>query len=197
HTRSSQSSISFESVTASELSIDEAFCLSDNAVAPLFLNFSCAIRFSNMDMCTFPIDHLPSCVMQLLKQCSNISKKNFTAMDLIGISFDIYVLSWPMRQFTLTQSDSCTISPKTLKNSSESFHKFTTYFDFDRPYSTTTSDVISQLPRPENEAVRRLESGITRLLHMETIFALSRYDDVTLDTLFKVMVFIAKEVNFK
>lgn len=76
--RNSQSSISFESVTASELSVDEAFHLSDNAAIPLFLNFSCAIRFSNMDMYTFPIDHLPSCVMQLLKQCSNISKKNFT-----------------------------------------------------------------------------------------------------------------------
>ncbi|VDK80454.1 unnamed protein product, partial [Onchocerca ochengi] len=193
NTRGSQSSISFESVTASELSIGEAFYSSDNAVVPLFLNFSCAIRFSNMDMCTFPIDHLPSCVMQLLKQCSSISKKNFAAMDLIGISCDIYVLSWPIRQFTLTQPDSCTISPKTLNNSAESLHKFTTYFDFDRPYSATTSDVISQLPRPENEAVRRLECGITRLLHMETVFALSRYDDVTLDTLYKVMVFIAKE----
>lgn len=48
----------------------------------------------------------------------------------------------------------------------------------------------------ENEAVRQLECGITRLLHMETVFVLSRYDDVTLDTLQKVMAFIAKEVNF-
>ncbi|EJW78265.1 hypothetical protein WUBG_10826 [Wuchereria bancrofti] len=192
--RSNQSSISFESVTTSDLSVGETLHLSDNAAVPLFLNFSCAVRFSNMDMYTFPIDHLPSCVMQLLRQCSNISKKNFTAMDLIGISFDIYVLSWPMRQFTLTQSDSCTVTPRT-PDKSESFHKFTTYFDFDNPYSTTTSDVISQLPSPENEAVRRLECGITRLLHMETVFVLSRYDDVTLDTLHKVMVFIAKEVN--
>ncbi|VDN93928.1 unnamed protein product [Brugia pahangi] len=194
--RSNQSSISFESVTTSELSVGETLHLSDNAAVPLFLNFSCAVRFSNMDMYTFPIDHLPSCVMQLLKQCSNISKKNFTAMDLIGISFDIYVLSWPMRQFTLTQSDSCTVTPKT-PDKSESFHKFTTYFDFDSPYSTTTSDVISQLPSPENEAVRRLECGITRLLHMETVFVLSRYDDVTLDTMHKVMVFIAKEQREK
>ncbi|KAM3715693.1 KICSTOR complex protein, partial [Dirofilaria immitis] len=191
--RSIQSSISFESVTASELSTGEAFYLSDNTAVPLFLNFSCAIRFSNMDMYTFPIDYLPCCVMQLLKQCSSISKKNFMAMDLIGISFDIYVLSWPMRQFTLTQSDSCAVSPKILDKSSESLHKFTSYFDFDRPYSTTTSDVISQLPHLENEAVRRLECGIMHLLHMETVFVLSRYDDVTLDTLYKVMVFIAKE----
>lgn len=70
-------------------------------------------------------------------------------MDLIGISFDIYVLSWPVRQF-LTQSDSCTISPKMPDYSSESFHKFTTYFDFDSPYSATTSDVVSQLPSPVN-----------------------------------------------
>uniref|UniRef100_A0A158Q8J8 Gamma-tubulin complex component n=1 Tax=Elaeophora elaphi TaxID=1147741 RepID=A0A158Q8J8_9BILA len=194
--RNSQSSISFESVTASELSDREAFHLSDNAAVPLFLNFSCAIRFSNMDMYTFPIDHLPSCVMQLLKQCSNISKKNFTAMDLIGISFDIYVLSWPIRQCALTQSDSCAISPKTPDALSESFQKFTTYFDFDSPYSTTTSDVINQLPNPENEAVRRLECGIKRLLHMETVFVLSRYD-VTLDTLQKVMVFIDEEQREK
>uniref|UniRef100_A0A1I7VHB3 Non-specific serine/threonine protein kinase n=1 Tax=Loa loa TaxID=7209 RepID=A0A1I7VHB3_LOALO len=194
--RSDQSSISFESVTTPDLSGGETFHLSDNAAVPLFLNFSCAIRFSNMDMYTFPIDHLPSCVMQLLKQCSNISKRNFAAMDLIGISFDIYVLSWPMRHFTLTQSDSCAVTPKTPDKSSESFHKFT-YFDFDSPYSATTSDIISQLPNPENEAVRRLECGITRLLHMETVFVLSRYDDVTLDTLHKVMVFIAKEQREK
>ncbi|CAG9533303.1 unnamed protein product [Cercopithifilaria johnstoni] len=195
--RSSWSSNSFQSVTVSELSDSEEFHLTDNSAVPLFLNFSCAMRFSNMDMYTFPVDHLPSCVMQLLQQCSNISKKNFTAMDLIGISFDIYVLSWPVRQFTLTQSDSCTISPKTPDNSSESFRKFTTYFDFDSPYFMTTSDVISQLPSPENKAVRQLECGITRLLHMETVFVLSRYDDVTLDTLHKVMVFIAKEQREK
>uniref|UniRef100_A0A915Q6J3 Protein SZT2 n=1 Tax=Setaria digitata TaxID=48799 RepID=A0A915Q6J3_9BILA len=187
---SDQSSISFESVTASESSDGENFHLSDNAAVPLFLNFSCAIRFSNMDMYTFPIDHLPSCVMQLLKQCSDISKKNFTgnvlkvilfsAMDLIGISFDIYVLSWPVRQFTLAQSDSYTVSPKIQDNSAELLQKSINYFDFDDLFQ-------------ENEAVRRLECGITRLLHMETVFVLSRYDDVTLDTLHKVMVFVASE----
>lgn len=71
-------------------------------------------------------------------------------MDLIGISFDIYVLSWPMRQFALTQSDSFTVSPKTSDNSSESFHKFNTYFDFDTHYSTVNSDVINQLPSSVN-----------------------------------------------
>lgn len=69
-------------------------------------------------------------------------------MDLIGISFDIYVLSWSMRQFTLTQSDSFTITPKTPEKLSESFHK--NYFDFDSPYDATASDVISQLPNPVN-----------------------------------------------
>ncbi|VDM96212.1 unnamed protein product [Thelazia callipaeda] len=190
---SNKSSVSFESVTVSGSSAGETFHLDDNTAVPLFLNLSCTVRFSNTEIFTFPIDHLPFCVMELLKQCSNIANKNLAAMDLIGISFDIYVLSWPVRQVPLEQSDFYAASPETFDCSPRAFHKSTIYFDFDSPNVTETSDVICQLPQLEKEAVRRLQYGISRLLRMETVLVLSRFEDVTLDTLQKVISFTTNE----
>lgn len=68
-------------------------------------------------------------------------------MDLIGISFDIYVLSWPVIRVASEQSDIYTVSPKNQDTSPEVPQKSTSYFDFEHSFSATTSDVISQLPR--------------------------------------------------
>ncbi|VDK48260.1 unnamed protein product, partial [Gongylonema pulchrum] len=192
---SASSSISFESATASVSSDPgEALYASTVDTVPLFLNFSCTLRFSNREVYTFPIDHLPSCVMELLKHCSEIYSKSFTGMDLIRISFGIYVLSWPVvRATSVGQLDAYMVSPK-KPDFSPKFRKFANYFDFDYSYPAATLDVISQLPRSENEAVLRLESGISRLLKMETVLVLSRYD-VTLDTLQRVMNFTIEEVD--
>uniref|UniRef100_A0A914SHG3 Uncharacterized protein n=1 Tax=Parascaris equorum TaxID=6256 RepID=A0A914SHG3_PAREQ len=64
-------------------------------VAPLFVNFSCALRFPNQTMHTFPIDHLPSCMLKLLRQCPDAPHNIAAMLDQVEVTLDIYVLSWP------------------------------------------------------------------------------------------------------
>lgn len=77
--RSNKSSVSFETASTSGSSTYNAWhTLYSNAV-PLFLNFSCSIRFSNREMHTIPVDHLPSCVMELMHQCPDIAESSLTS----------------------------------------------------------------------------------------------------------------------
>ncbi|KHN85310.1 Protein SZT2, partial [Toxocara canis] len=183
-----------ESTSATCISESELLTADSSVdVAPLFLNFSCAIRFPNQTMHTFPIDHLPSCMIKLLRQCPDAPSNILSILDQVEVTLDVYVLSWPSMHAVNDHLDSVLTSPSSRLSSPVLPKDPVKYFDFENTPSVDAVDVMVELPQAENRAVQDLRLGISRLLQMEKNLVLSRYDDYRRDTLQKIIDFIVSE----
>ncbi|VDM41484.1 unnamed protein product [Toxocara canis] len=183
-----------ESTSATCISESELLTADSSVdVAPLFLNFSCAIRFPNQTMHTFPIDHLPSCMIKLLRQCPDAPSNILSILDQVEVTLDVYVLSWPSMHAVNDHLDSVLTSPSSRLSSPVLPKDPVKYFDFENTPSVDAVDVMVELPQAENRAVHDLRLGISRLLQMEKNLVLSRYDDYRRDTLQKIIDFIVSE----
>uniref|UniRef100_A0A915AZD3 Protein SZT2 n=1 Tax=Parascaris univalens TaxID=6257 RepID=A0A915AZD3_PARUN len=189
-----QSSLSDESTSATCISESELLAVDSSVdVAPLFVNFSCALRFPNQTMHTFPIDHLPSCMLKLLRQCPDAPHNIAAMLDQVEVTLDIYVLSWPSVHAVNDHMDSVLTTPSSRQSSPLLPKDAARCFDFENAPSVDTMDVIAELPQAESRAVSDLRLGISRLLQMEKNLVLSRYDDCSVETLRKIIDFIVSE----
>ncbi|VDN58251.1 unnamed protein product [Dracunculus medinensis] len=161
---------------------------------PLFINFTCSLRFPNMELYTFPVDHLPSCIMQLIHKCPDISNDCFTLLDQIEVSLDIHILSWPVSRAFNDRMDSVLPSPRSNDVSPFIANKTLNAFDFDN-ISVTSSSIMTELPQLQRNAVIELHEGILRLLKAEKIFVLSRYREMHHETINRVIEYIKSEVK--
>ncbi|CAJ0960348.1 unnamed protein product, partial [Mesorhabditis belari] len=145
---------------------------------PLFLYFSCSIHFPDGSMTSFPVQHLPYCLHELVAKCPEKPSTPFNVAD-VKVNVDLYVLSWPIED----EDEHLT-------------SRWSTSDDKEKSYAKRRMQAFRDaLPKPEQEVIKRLLRNVQRLIEMEMVLTDSRRQTVTLGKLQKISDFISKELK--
>ncbi|CAJ0586929.1 unnamed protein product, partial [Mesorhabditis spiculigera] len=141
---------------------------------PLFVFFNCTIEFPDRTMSSFPVQHLPYCVQELIDNCPEKPTEPFELKD-VRVRVEMYVLSWPIED----EADPGRISTSEEREKSYAKRRMLAFRD--------------SLPAAIQEVIKKLLKNVERLIEMEMVLIEARKQEVTLEQLRRISAFISKE----